>query len=118
MRSFDMQEDLEFEVLGEKFRLRTVKPEVLAAWEDEKIPENSAEALRLLDQRILIFLDNGDGSHERWKALREREENTLSMGQLQAILEWGVEVQSALPTAQPSPSVRGRGKTAASSAAG
>lgn len=118
MRSFDNAEDLTFEVAGEQFKMRTVRPEVLAAWEDAPVPPTAVEALKILDDRILSFLDNGDGSHERWTALRAREENPLSMGQLQAILEWGVEVQSHLPTMQPSPSVRGRGKTAVSSTDG
>jgi hypothetical protein len=118
MRSFDMTEDMEFEVGGEKFKMRTVRPEVLASWEDTPIPDSAVEALKALDDRILLFIDNGDGSHDRWKALREREDSALSMGQLRAILEWGVEVQSALPTMQPSASARGRGKTAATSEAG
>jgi hypothetical protein len=115
MRSFDIQQDLDFQIGGETFHMKTVRPEVLASWEDAPIPENSADALKVLDERLLIFLDNGNGQHERWKALREREDNALSMGQLRAVLEWMVEVQSTLPTEPPSPSARGRGKTATSS---
>ena len=117
MRSFDLNEDMAFEVCGEKFTMKTVRPEVLALWEDEETPESAVKALELVDQRILAFLDNGNGQHDRWKELRERDENSPSMGQLRGILEWMIEVQTARPTNQPSPSARGRGASAATSAA-
>lgn len=117
MRSFDYTQDLDFEVCGEKFTCKTVRPEVLAAWEDAAIPETAVAALQVVDERILAFLADGNGQHDRYKAMREREENTPSMGQLRAILEWMVEVNSDRPTEPPSPSASGRGKSAASSTA-
>jgi hypothetical protein len=119
MRSFDITEDLAFEVCGEKFTMKNVRPEVLALWEDEdaKDAPSGQRAVEVTDQRILAFLDNGNGQHERWKALREREQNALSIGQLGGILEWMIEVQTARPTKQPSPSPRGRGASAPTSAA-
>lgn len=118
MRNFDITEDMTFEVCDEKFEMKTVRPEVLALWEDEEAPENAVKALEVVDDRILAFLDNGNGQHDRWKALRENEEKSPSMGQLRGILEWMIEVQTARPTIQPSPSVRGRGASAATSADG
>lgn len=120
MRSFDQQEDMTFEVCGEKFTMRNVRPEVLALWEEEdaKEPASGVKAVEVTDKRILAFLDNGNGQHERWKALREREDRALSIGQLGGILEWMIEVQTARPTNQPSPSGRGRGASAATSVAG
>jgi len=116
MRTFDITEDMAFEVCGEKFEMKTVRPEVLALWEDEETPESAVKALEVVDDRILAFLDNGNGQHDRWKALRENEDNSPSMGQLRGILEWMIEVQTARPTNQPSPSVAGRGRSAATSA--
>lgn len=118
MRSFDITEDMTFEVCGEKFTVKTVRPEVLALWEDETDPETAVAALEVVDKRILAFLDNGNGQHDRWKAMREREDNSPSMGQIRGILEWMIEVQTARPTNPPSSSGRGRGAPAATSQAG
>ena len=118
MRSFDTTEDMAFEVCGEQFQMQTVRPEVLALWEDEETPETAVKALELVDERVLAFLDNGNGQHDRWKALRERETNSPSMGQLRGILEWMIEVQTARPTMPPSASARGRGASAATSQEG
>ena len=117
MRSFDLNEDMAFEVCGEKFTMKTVRPEVLALWEDEETPESAVKALELVDQRILAFLDNGNGQHDRWKELREREDNPVTIGQMNTILTWLMEEQTGRPTEQPSPSAPGRGRTAASSKA-
>jgi hypothetical protein len=116
MRTFDITEDMTFEVCGEKFEMQIVRPEILALWEDEDAPESGMKALEVVDKRILAFLDNGNGQHERWKALRERDHKTPGMGQLRGLLEWMIEVQTARPTMQPSPSGRGRGPSAATSA--
>jgi hypothetical protein len=63
MRNFDMQQDLTFEVGGEQFTLKTVRPEVLAAWEDSPLPDSgtASDSLKVIDERILQFIDNGDG---------------------------------------------------------
>jgi hypothetical protein len=113
----DLSEDLEFIVAGETFKMKYVRPEVLAAWEDEEVADKSETALRQMDERIKLFLDNSNGAIERWDTLRAREDNPVSMGQINDLLLWMVEVQSGRPTTPPSPSVTGRGKTAASSKA-
>jgi hypothetical protein len=114
----DLSEDLEFIVGGETFKMKYVRPEVLASWEDEPVSDKSENALKQMDERIKMFLDNSNGALERWDALRAREENPIAMGQINDILLWMVEVQSGRPTIPPSPSATGRGKTAASSKAG
>lgn len=116
-KSFDLQQDLEFEIAGEKFLARIVRPEVIAAWEDEGIPEKSEDALKRTDERIEMFLDQSNGQLDRWRALRARDENPVSMGQLNRLLMWLVEIQTSFPTEQPSPSASGRGRAAATSAA-
>ncbi len=119
-RDFDSEryEDLEFIVAGESFKMKYVRPEVLAAWEDEAAADKSEDALKQMDARIKLFLDDSNGAIERWDKLRTREDNPISMGQINEILLWMVEVQSGRPTSVPSPSASGRGKTAASSKAG
>lgn len=119
-RDFDQEfvaEDLSFTIGGETFKMRYARPEVLAAWEDEEIPDKSVDALALNDQRIKQFLDSSNGAGDRWDTLRDREENPVTMGQLNALLLWMVEVQSGRPTVPPSPSESGRGKTKLSSKA-
>ena len=118
LRDFDQEfvaEDLEFKIGGESFKMAYVRPEVLAAWEDEDVPEKSADALVSTDTRIKMFLEPSNGAAERWDALRAREENPVTMGQLNAVLLWMVEVQSGRPTEPPSPSASGRGRTERSS---
>lgn len=116
-RNFDQElsEDLEFVIAGETFKMKYVRPEVLAAWEDEAAAEKSEGALKQMDDRIKLFLDDSNGAIERWDKLRAREENPISMGQINDLLLWMVEVQSGRPTIPPSPSATGRGRTAASS---
>lgn len=114
----DLSEDLEFVVGGETFKMKYVRPEVLAAWEDEETSEKSEGALKQMDARIKLFLDGTNGAHKRWDDIRARDDNPVSMGQINDILLWMVEVQSGRPTIQPSPSVIGRGKTVASSKVG
>ncbi len=118
MQSFDQAADLEFEIGGERFLMRQVRPEVLAAWEDEQVPEKALDALAETDRRIKLFLDQTNGANDRWDTLRAREENPVTMGQLNALLIWMVEVQSGRPTVPPSPSAASPGRTVRSSRAG
>lgn len=114
MKNFDLPQDLSFQVGGEQFTMVVVRPEVLATWEDAPIPETAVEALKLIDERVGMMLGS-NGQIDRWMALRTRDENALSMGQLREVMEWMVEVQSARPTELPAPSGRGRGRTATTS---
>lgn len=119
MKNFDeeaLEQDLTFQVGGEVFQMRYVRPEVLAAWEDEAIDEKSEELLKRQDERILAFLSDKE-SRDRWVALREREENAVPMVQVNELLRWMVEVQTSRPTTPPSPSVAGPGKRGRSSGA-
>jgi hypothetical protein len=115
MRNFDLEQDLAFEVCGEMFKMRIVRPEVLAKLQDNDVPETNMKALEVLDAQIEAFLDNTNGQIERYREMRKREDNTPSQGQLQDILLWMIEVQTARPTSQPSPSGRGRGAPATTS---
>lgn len=121
MRDFDqdLEQDLSFKIRGETFKMRYVRPEILQSWESENI-EGAAEAdaLKILDERIVFFLDQNGDSSARWEALRKRDDDPVTLGQLTELVTWMVEVQSGRPTTAPSPSASGRGKTAASSRAG
>jgi hypothetical protein len=119
-RNFDeiLESDLDFILGGETFTMRFVRPEALAAWEDEgDAPEDekAEAALHRLDGRIKMFIV--EEQHEKYDALRARETNPVTMSQLRAVIRWMLEAQSERPTTTPSPSPRGRGATAPTSAA-
>lgn len=123
-KSFDdlVSTERTFVVRGETFTWRDVRPEVLTAFtpaesaEDEKSdPEDNSGIWKTLDEQIALFLVPEDV--ERWNNLRAREENPVTIVQLNAILEWLVAEQTERPTQTPSPSGSGRGKTARSLAA-
>lgn len=119
MKNFDeiLDQDLEFQLGGEKFKMRFVRPEVLAAWEDEPIDEKSIDLLKKQDERIIMFLNGDDGSRDRYLALRAREDDAVPMVVVNELLTWMIEVQTARPTNTPSPSAVGRGRTAPTSKA-
>lgn len=106
----DFDQDLEFTIGGENFKMRFVRPEVLAAWDDEVDSEKSDDALKRIDSRICAFLASDD-DRDRWMKLRADEDAALPLAKINDLLTWMVEVQTSRPTIQPSPSVAGRGKT-------
>jgi hypothetical protein len=116
-RNFDelLEDDLTFVLGGETFTMHYVRPEVLAAWEDDPKDEKAIDALKRLDERVKMFLS--PDQHERYDAVRARDDKPVTMAQLNDLATWVIEVQSDRPTQQPSPSGRGRGKTARTSEA-
>jgi hypothetical protein len=115
MRDFDEgKAELEFKLGGEEFVARRVRPEVLATFQTDETTTDATMAITLLDERISAFLAN-DEDRARYAALRCREEDPVTVGQLNALLEWMLEVSSDLPTTLPSPSAVLPGGTAASS---
>lgn len=119
-KSFDdlVSSERTFVVRGETFTWRDVRPEVLTAFKPEengdkdKDPEDNSGIWKQLDEQILLFLVPED--QERWTNLRAREENPVTIVQLNAILEWLVGEQTDRPTQTPSPSASGPGKIARS----
>lgn len=124
-KSFDdlVSSERTFVVRGETFTWRDVRPEILTAFapseseEDEAKKEegDNSSIWKTLDEQICLFLVPEDV--ERWMNLRAREDNPVTIVQLNAILEWLVAEQTERPTQTPSPSGSGRGKTARSLAA-
>lgn len=114
-RNFDevLEDNLVFTIRGETFTLRDVRPEVIAAWEDEENATTAAEGLKMLDDKIRTLLAEED--RPRWDELRGREDAPVNLRQLKALVEWIVEVQSDRPTPPPSSSADGRGRREATS---
>jgi hypothetical protein len=109
--------DREFTVGGETFHWGDVRPEVLTSFEpsEKKDDDDDNAAWRLMDDQILLFILKDE--HERWRTLRSRDDNPVTIAQLNAILLWLMEEQTGRPTVPSSPSEVGRGRTAATSKA-
>ncbi len=113
-RNFDelLSQERTFVVRGETFTWRDVRPEILTAFKPEtngKDPEDTSVIWKQLDDQIGLFLVPEDV--ERWNNLRSREDNPVTIVQINAILEWLVGEQTERPTQTPSPSGSGRGRT-------
>lgn len=118
MKNFDelLAQDRTFQVGGETFSWRDVRPEVLTSFTADTNGSTDDNAVwRLLDDQIMLFLDPTET--DRWTALRARDENPVTIVQLNSILTWLLEEQTGRPTETPSPSAPGRGRTAATSKA-
>lgn len=117
MKNFDemLAQDREFTVGGETFHWRDVRPEVLTSFSPSETEGDDNAAWRLMDDQILLFLAADE--HDRWRALRSRDDNPVTIAQLNAILLWLMEEQTGRPTQAPSPSASGRTTTKATSRA-
>lgn len=120
--------DRTFQIGGEVFvRKVGVRPEVIAAYESLDEQTGATETLALIDQVVIDMLDDagqtlaegdeikkvGADGHKRYRKLRERETDPLSLGDMTSLIEWLIETETGrVPTQQPSPSRRGRGATA------
>ena len=115
MKDFNelLAKEREFKVQDQTFSWRDVRPEVLSAVETDTNGNDPNAVWDLMDKQILLFIE--PDQHDRWKELRAREEQPVTIGQINAILMWLMEEQTGRPTEQPSPSAPGRGRTAASS---
>jgi hypothetical protein len=102
-----LSKDRSFIVRGETFTYHDVKPEVLSAFK----ANGKMGPWDLIDAQINLFLSDSD--RKRWKELRARDAEPVTIGQMNALLTWLLETQTDRPTNPPSPSASGRGRTAA-----
>lgn len=111
--------DREFTINGVVFKWHDVRPEVLTELGEELTQDPNGDTpdpnatWKMADRQIMLFIDSDQ--HERWTELRAREQDPVTIGQLNAIVTWLMEEQTGLPTEQPSSSATGRGRTATSS---
>lgn len=124
------QADRTFQIGGEVFvRKVGVRPEVIAAYESLNDSENATETLALIDSVVCDMIDDagqalaegdrikkiGAKGHDRYRKLREREVDPLSLADMTSLVEWLIETETGrVPTQQPSPSQRGRAGTGTS----
>ena len=136
MQNFDESRDARkasdrtFQIGGELFvRKVGVRPEVIAAYESLNEATNATETLALIDSVVCDMIDDdgqaladgeritkvGAKGHARYRKLREREDDPISLGDMTGLVEWLIETETGrVPTQQPSPSRRGRAGTGTS----
>lgn len=82
----------------------------------------NARLLPRLDEIVVNLTEPADDAHARYKALREREKDPITLGDLQSLVGWllgtqaqALEVAAGRPTSPPSPSTPGPARTGAPS---
>lgn len=118
--SDELEQDRDFEFLGELFKWQFVHWTVITQIVDEGRSQNgkdpsAQENVQELIDIIPSFIDSDSDGPERMKTLLAGEKRPVPIGQVNSLYEWLLEVSSGRPTEQPSPSQGGRGKTAPSS---
>jgi hypothetical protein len=86
----------EFILGGEHFTARArVRPEAFMEWDSLDMETTPAsEILEKADATILSMIEKKDNAHDRYRALREREDDALNLEDLTDLVQWLVEVQS------------------------
>jgi hypothetical protein len=112
-----LEQDREFEFGGELFKYQYVHWSVLTEIVDGsnsngKEPTATENVQEIVDSIPKFIEPDGDS---RIHAMLSSKDNPVPIGQVNALYEWLLEVTSGRPTAQPSLSEVGRGKTAPSS---
>lgn len=121
----ELTHDMTFTIGGETFVVHDVSPDVLLTLEEEegeeapKDEEERKSVMQRVDEQILMFLGNGDGTEtedmKRYKAMRERTTDIVPLWKLLEFRRLLWETQSGRPTEAPPASVGGRGATVRSS---
>lgn len=117
MHDFDQErselyvdQEREFKIAGQTFSLRqSVRPEVIAIWEELPPDAGSSLVYSTLDRLIKEFLVD-DGSRERWDEVRAQEEDPITVRDLWQVWYFVLENNVRFPTRQPSGSPDGPGK--------
>ncbi len=97
---------------GETFYAKaTVRPEVLARWNDIGDDTPMDEILKITDETIIALLENVDDTPERYRAMRANEDDPVGFQDILELAKWLVEVQTGRPIEPPSDSSTSPGTT-------
>lgn len=111
--------DRAFRFGGETFVMKaTVRPEVMVGYESINTDTDALVALSIIDDMVISFIEGGEDAERRYRAVRAREEDAISMDDLNALVEWLISEQTGRPTSAPSASSGGRTTTEDSSTDG
>lgn len=119
-RAAKYEQDRSFKIGGEKFIHRpSVRPELMADWEDISTTTPAREVLAITDALIVAWLDTDADptGPDRYKALRQRDSDPIGGGDLSALVTWLYRQSTRRPTVPPSPSSDGSGATGTTSTA-
>ena len=95
--------DRTFVIGGESLVMRKgIRPEAMLPWEGITAESNPSEVLQTLDQIVCDFIEPADGARERYMQLRAREEDPLTLADLEELVEWLIAEQTGRPTGPPS----------------
>jgi hypothetical protein len=83
--------------------------------EESRPTDTLEQSLEVMDDMILTFLDPAEDAHERYRALRSRDEDAVPIAELEQVSRWLVAACSGRPTGPPSPSSPGRGRNGTTS---
>jgi hypothetical protein len=106
-------EDRSFTIGGESFvRKVGVRPEVLADYENVDAAGSATDTLVEIDKIVLEMVEDVDDGHSRYRALRARTDDPITLLDMTDLVQWLIEEQTGRrPTPPPSPSSRSRGGT-------
>ena len=120
------KENRTFKVCGEEFvMVEAARPESLAA-DPEETGDEVADSMKVLDDRFLSLIEHSDPDpgetvspeEKKYRELRARETDGLSIRDLREVIEWLVEEQTGRPTTSPTDSTSGRERSGTRSMAG
>lgn len=110
------EDQLEFTIGGEKFKLLpSVPPETMAAF-DELSGGTAADTVKGFDKFMALVMSEDD--HARWLKVRKEADPPLSLHDIETVVFWALEQITGRPTGASSSSGRGREKPKAMSRAG
>jgi len=110
VKNFDTQrsernrsvEERTFQLGGETFVCRAgIKPEVLVPYEDLDGSQTASETLAVIDQMIVDCLETHDDAPARYRALRDRQDDPITLDDLTEVAKWMIETAVGRPTQQP-----------------
>lgn len=102
-------DDRTFTFAGEQFvAVPAVRPEELMGYESITEDTSASETLQIVDELILVMVEDDPTaaditdpryrSHERYRAIRERRQDPISVQDLLELAEWIVQTQTGRPT--------------------
>lgn len=106
------EEERTFQLAGEVFVLKpAVHPEALETYDSITEETGIGETMRIVDELILSMIESGDDSEARYRMIRANTDDPVTIEDLQDLVQWMVEVQTARPTGQPGVSSPGQSST-------
>lgn len=114
MKDFDLdrvntsEEARQFRLRGEVFvRRDSVRPDTTIAFEDLTPEDTAQHTLTVIDDLVLGFIEDDGGAHARYRSLREREADPVTLQDLIKMSQWLIAENAGRPTGPSSGSSTG-----------